>query len=867
MIEMDNNRKTAKATREYFWSILGLQEHTICIPRIQRDYAQGRVEDEPTQIRKKFLADIFGALIDNKGMDINFIYGNTNIIDVGNQKIKQFIPIDGQQRLTTLFLIHWYFGKWSGMLDEGNKKILERFQYETRTVAGKFCNRLVNEVDIDLRNIPASTKDKHILIDNIKDYYWFFSDYENDATIKSMLVMLQEIHDIVQNMDDKTIVDQFFAKLISDKCPITFLFLNINDIGLTDEIYIKMNARGKALTRFENFKAQLSAYLDTKDSMFAKDFIGHINGDWSQFFWHSEYRPFIESPDDKKNQVKSNVFDDQIMALFKFVMFNEYITNVVIDDSNTETKYLLRRILTALDEENDFTFTNHLFNDEFAELPQYKAKTGNVDDRAFHFLYTLLNVLAKRKKDTGTLKFLDDSIYQKRYMDEEYNFMRLIGAINKRNLSYEEKIQLYAEFCFIVKYCNSDYSFDKEEELTDWIRIIYNLSQNTLYNGYDDYFRSIRRVRSIVDSNNALNSISYISLMCRKDYKGGSGFGFVENQAAEEAIKANLILKSDKWKKAIINAENSFLDSQISAIIAFSGIYDLYDCDMKTFEEANENAHQMPSNATVLGQLDLDSSFENAFNTYLIKFNKLFDKECIKAEFEEESLLRRALLTYGGKNSYLLPAGRPVCCFLDATDRDNSFRRLFRGDNNNKGARDYFKQLLDSIDENKDIKAQLQQLILRASYDASSEWKRYFIEMPEILDSMKANGDSKKDPSDKFVFLNPKRFIYHDGNDRILLLEKTMTSSINREYYSYVLYLKSCKKHSGIKYFTNSNENTEKYVVFVDKNDVENHILYLKDDSITNGVASFVSRVNGASTIIGDMQQALDYIDNNIKTP
>ena len=40
---------------------------------------------------------------------------------------------------------------------------------------------------------------------------------------------------------------------------ISFYFLPIKDLGLTDELYIKMNSRGKPLTKFEHFKAELEA--------------------------------------------------------------------------------------------------------------------------------------------------------------------------------------------------------------------------------------------------------------------------------------------------------------------------------------------------------------------------------------------------------------------------------------------------------------------------------------------------------------------------------------------------------------------------------------------------------------------------------
>ena len=42
-----------------------------------------------------------------------------------------------------------------------------------------------------------------------------------------------------------------------DKRPITFLYIKLETFGLSDDLYIKMNARGKQLTNFENFKADL----------------------------------------------------------------------------------------------------------------------------------------------------------------------------------------------------------------------------------------------------------------------------------------------------------------------------------------------------------------------------------------------------------------------------------------------------------------------------------------------------------------------------------------------------------------------------------------------------------------------------------
>ena len=851
--KMANN--SAEASRENFWSILNNKKYTISIPRIQRDYAQGRKEPEPTQIRQTFLKDAFNSLTNNVPMDINFIYGN---LDKNEDGIEKFIPIDGQQRLTTLFLMHWYFAMWSRKMTDENKEILGRFQYETRFVTGDFCKRLVDDVSVDLKELTRSDK---TLISVIKDYYWFFSVYENDATIKSMLVMLQEIHDMVKNIEDITIVDDFFDIMISEDGPISFLFLNIADVGLTDEIYIKMNARGKALTRFENFKAQLTAYLSNYDNDFSQEFIGNINGVWSQFFWNKEYRPNVEIKDENgKTNKKSIIFDDQIMNLFRFIMMNEYINNIELDDTSSETKYLIRSLLGALSKENDFQFVNHLFTDEFRNVYQYKSENANVDEKVFKFINKLLNVLSKRKVETGSIKFVDSSLYGQVYLNEENYFKRLIRSVNEKPLSYEDQILYYAELCFLVKYANADDSFDKTAEITEWIRFIYNLTRNTLYNGYDDYYRSIRSVRKIIDGGFADNILDYAATLLRREYKAGTGYGFVENQMMEECIKANLLIRGGAWKKCIIEAEKSFLGSQIAAILSFSGIWKMYEDAMMDYEGKNPDGWKLPYVKCILNRAEEVPEYISSFELYLKKFNLIFDKDDLKSELNNDSILRRALLTYGGADSYMLPAGKPVCCFLDSTDRDTSFRRLFRGDS--PASRGYFKQLLDDMDANKDVVEQLKVIIGNMSYDDNNRLKRYFIEMPEILDCMYQN-KGKTDPAGKFVFQSGKRYICKRNADQILLLEKTKTSSTNREYYSYVLYLKAVNKGLKVEYFTTFSESAEKYLMYENNQNVEVHVLYMKDE--TTQKYKYFARSNGQILYKGNIDNMLDYIEQSIK--
>ena len=243
---MKNNRYT-------FWKLL--DENIIEIPIIQRDYAQGRTDEK--RIRDKFLDALCEVIADEtKSINLDFVYGE--IKKEGENK--KLTPLDGQQRLTTLFLLHWYLATKENRLSEASKK-LQKFTYETRVSSREFCKALTtNKIDLlDIDNF-IDEKDKK-LSKLIEDKNWFFKSWKKDPTIKSMLNMLDAIHEKFKNSND------LFDKLICENNPpITFDFLPLNDFNLTDELYIKMNARGKPLTEFENFKSNFVELLDSEEA-------------------------------------------------------------------------------------------------------------------------------------------------------------------------------------------------------------------------------------------------------------------------------------------------------------------------------------------------------------------------------------------------------------------------------------------------------------------------------------------------------------------------------------------------------------------------------------------------------------------------
>src|SRR5437867_11968288 len=113
------------ATTKYtFWNLIN--ELAIEIPIIQRDYAQGRQSEKVNEIRNGFVKSLYEAIDENKNLDFDFIYGS--------EKKNVLIPLDGQQRLTTLFLLHWYLASKDGKIDEA-RETLTKFSYKTRISA------------------------------------------------------------------------------------------------------------------------------------------------------------------------------------------------------------------------------------------------------------------------------------------------------------------------------------------------------------------------------------------------------------------------------------------------------------------------------------------------------------------------------------------------------------------------------------------------------------------------------------------------------------------------------------------------------------------------------------------------------------
>ena len=121
-----------------------IEKYVVVIPMLQRDFAYGRADEY--EKRENFLRNLKSYLNDGTPHELDFVYGSVD--EKSNLKL-----LDGQQRITTLFLLHWYlslvkdpsgnhhfneFKDMMSLVDGGS-----RFSYRTRFSSTDFCNVLV----------------------------------------------------------------------------------------------------------------------------------------------------------------------------------------------------------------------------------------------------------------------------------------------------------------------------------------------------------------------------------------------------------------------------------------------------------------------------------------------------------------------------------------------------------------------------------------------------------------------------------------------------------------------------------------------------------------------------------------------------
>ncbi len=529
------------------WSLLG--DHDVSIPLFQRDYAQGR--DDAVYVRRAFLKRLRDAVDEwretSAPLVLDFVYGpmESNV----------FWPLDGQQRLTTLWLLHWYLAFRSGEPTmKASRNFLRRFSYETRDSARRFCGMLV---DLPADNPPAIGN----LATWIRDRIVFEEAFLRDPTVTAMLHMIGG-EDPNEPAGDDTL-EGVFGGVDSKRQQIRLESLRRGSVkfhvhlmsetdGISpDDLYVKMNARGKPLTDFENFKADLVSIAGS-DPVFASN----LDNAWTDLFWT---RRFQDSESGRYSI-------DGIYLEF----FRRFLLGWVLAET-TEGGALPARTWTAGKKGTNNDFDEHgrglvarLFHSSRYLGMDPKLKDV-LEKGALNAVSSTLGKLA-RLHQGGLLEKVEVTFLPVWGQGDNISLLPVYvrGKEDVRGITYPARVAFYAA-CRYLERCGD---FD-ESRFAEWMRFVWNVAENAPVEDVLSMVGAIRFVREA--SAHAADIEAFLANSTETPFSSN----FATRQVAEEVRKAKLRrlyrnhADSDipDWPNLIVEAEKTaFFHGSLSCL-------------------------------------------------------------------------------------------------------------------------------------------------------------------------------------------------------------------------------------------------------------------------------------------------------------
>jgi hypothetical protein len=525
-----------------------VEKHSICIPEIQRDYAQGRTDEKTIEIRNRFLDDISDTLnAEDKTLVLDFVYGSIE------ESPNVFTPLDGQQRLTTLFLLHWYLApdEKKGVLQNAESSL---FTYATRISSKDFCNELIkhslNEIK---RNIEEAKKNDENqekswnLSDGLMNEPWFLWSWRKDPTIQGMLVMLDAIDDRLKTETNHT---HLWEKLV-DKKRIVFHLLPLEEFKLTDELYVKMNARGKELSTFDILKSTLEEQMKKNNvsKEIQEEWQKQVDSKWMDLFWNKKAIPYLtntEIDDSKKEKIVEEVETYYLRFLTRLMYFHLFLINDFEKPKKLNPKQFKEGIKSVRE---------YAQNKDIIDLIFPLSKCGFFNESFFSFVITTMDSILYM--EGSKVKDISELASVSMWEIEKHPVNNILNLFVREKITYLGRLLFFAQIQF-AKYYNAEEIVQDEKikvELNNWMRVIRNLVYNTTYSNINEFKDTLEALENLSQAvyveSDSKNILDYLA-------NDGKITRFYGDQISEEQEKARQIINdTDKIRSGkIIEVEN-----------------------------------------------------------------------------------------------------------------------------------------------------------------------------------------------------------------------------------------------------------------------------------------------------------------------
>lgn len=462
----------------------------IVIPAIQRDYVQGL--KEYSSKFDKFLDVLFHCLIGNNTISLDFIYGYfSNGI---------FNPIDGQQRITTLALLYYYIVTIRQKKYDNN--IFKHISYETRETATKFCELLGQQQFTEYLN---KNLNEYNISTSIKNYHQYYDIYDYDLTIDSIINALEKIEEKY---------NKYFINHTNNGIDILFDNINFNilpmeNFSLSDDLYIKMNGRGKQLSNFDNFKADYFKWLE-ENILNAEDIKIKFNTQYIDIFWDFA----VENNKDKLPDPESLFF----RFINRFIIAKNDLSQNIIPDNFINDSEDLSYIYNSFEIYKN-CFDNQNNHNSFINLLDNLTKINNIDD----FFQPIWNI----DENNSSKKF---SIFDKLTYKDRFVYNNIMLFFEQENcITYINEAKKYSRIIWNI---TEQYFTLNEVAKNSYITAVNGMQKLVDIKYWDNIYKSFKEI----NINNIESHMEFI--------------------VKDEQIKCQYIIKNNEYEEIFKELES-----------------------------------------------------------------------------------------------------------------------------------------------------------------------------------------------------------------------------------------------------------------------------------------------------------------------
>lgn len=751
-----------------------INDYIIYVPEFQRNYLQGDDSNESIKYKRdRLLDDIFNCIeSQSKSINLGYIYGRVE----ESYKGKLFYPYDGQQRLTTLYflylLIYFKFKNYDEI-----DSIKEKLSYQTRISTNRFIESFLSWI-LDSKekdNIYNDfwNKDGKDLKGFIMSQDWFMmTEWNYDVSIINMLSIIVEIsRRIKENLGDKTGIVNFIDK--DENNPFQFDFIYVDDISKSDDLYIKINARGKALSPFENLKSDIDKYWKDEDKT-------KLDAEWTEYVWNQ-----LDVND--KNKEKS--FDNSFYNLLSNIFYLQYL--VGLDQNNLNDKILI---------EIENKYKKGIVDKEWI--------TPELCHVSCPMISSFLDAMI------GPFK----SIKDKQIESVNRKIFGLGDYQNNNGQNKMERADLFEVFVYYYSvsslFTKNDMEFTDKRNLLNEIEIVTNRiieNQRPYLDSPTNLVKALKSVKVLIDNSIKSHGVYKFFLSIDNDTKESIRDGLMKEQVEEEILKAKLIDKDSRYV-ALFNKGYSELKNKGQLGFIFYLIKNNKSLSKIGIEDVSYE------------------SFEKTLNQIISIQNFII------GEFTNYELLLRTILAKANDSFFWERRNNLLSFPLLNNDRDMSLHTFLNcySSNNPEDVKykfnllDGLKEVLNLFDPNKDnIEEVLKRIIEDYKKTDSNVWYKFFVIYDGVFKQCR-NGNIYY-YSDKYVLLLDKKFRSGQWCEYYTFaLSKALSEALNKEY--------PCKKAKGIDggreaSFINMNRNEYKCSM---KNDEDMFIIKKNEKEIFN---------------------------------